>query len=63
MQFSNPLEKLNKKGISTTVIGIILLVVGLAIVVLFVLFGGSAMKDKLLGIIFRLNVLKHSGGG
>lgn len=55
------LSVFNKKGVSATVISIILLVVGLAIVVILIIFLGSQGKENLLDVILKLNQVKHGG--
>jgi hypothetical protein len=55
------LLELNKRGVSATVISIILLVVGLVIVVLFVIFMGQQGKTSVLDLIVSLNKVKHGG--
>jgi len=55
------LLELNKRGVSATVISIILLVVGLVIVVLFVIFMGQQGKASVLDLIVSLNRVKHGG--
>ncbi len=54
-------SELNKRGVSATVISIILLVVGLVIVVLFVIFMGQQGKTNILDLIVSLNKVKHGG--
>jgi hypothetical protein len=55
------LLELNKRGVSATVISIILLVVGLVIVVLFVIFMGQQGKASVLDLVISLNKVKHGG--
>ena len=45
------LLELNKRGVSATVITVILIVVGLAIVVLFVIFMGQSGKESILDLL------------
>jgi hypothetical protein len=59
--FKKMLLNLNKKGVSAQVIAIILLVVGLAIVIMFVLFVGQEGKTNILDLIIDLNKIKHGG--
>jgi predicted PurR-regulated permease PerM len=61
MDFRKLLSELNKRGVSATVISIILLVVGLVIVVLFVIFVGQQGKTNILDLIVSLNQVKHGG--
>ncbi len=50
------------KGVSTNVIAIILLVIGLAIVVLFLIFYGKQAQGETFNILTLLNALKNVGG-
>jgi len=50
-----------KKGISSTIIGIILIVVGLAIILFLLMYFGKTSESQTIGIIEKLNILK--GGG
>ena len=50
------------KGVSTNVIAIILLAVGLAIVVLFLIFYGSQAQGRTFDILTMLDALKNTGG-
>jgi len=52
---------LNKKGVSATVIAIILLVVGLAIVIIFIIFSGQLGQSSIIDIVASLNKIKHGG--
>lgn len=59
----NLMLNMNKKGVTARVIALILLVVGLAIVVIFVLFVGRTGKESVLSLILNLNKVKQGGGG
>lgn len=61
LKIKDLLNLLNKRGISATVIGIILLVVGLAIVILLILFSGQSAQSGFSQMIDKLNVLRHGG--
>ncbi len=50
------------KGVSTSVIAIILLVIGLAIIVLFLVFYGKQTQSTTFNILSLLNALKNVGG-
>ena len=50
------------KGVSTNVIAIILLAIGLAIVVLFLIFYGNQAQNRTFDILAMLNALKNVGG-
>ena len=50
------------KGVSTNVIAIILLAVGLAVVVLFLIMYGSQAQGRTFDILTMLNALKNVGG-
>jgi predicted PurR-regulated permease PerM len=62
VSLENILKWLNKKGISATVIGVILLVVGLAIVILIVIFSGQSAQSGFSNMIDKLNIIRHGGG-
>lgn len=55
------ISELNKKGVSATVIAIILLVVGLAIVIIFIIFSGQLGQSSIIDIVASLNKIKHGG--
>jgi hypothetical protein len=57
----NLFKLLNKHGISATVVGIILLVVGLAIVILLVLFSGQSAEGGFSNVLEKLNIIRHGG--
>ena len=61
LNFKNMIKELNKHGISATVIGIILLVVGLAIVILLILFSGQSTQTGFSDMMDKLNVIRHGG--
>jgi len=61
VNIKNILHLLNRRGISATIIGIILLVVGLAIVILLVLFSGQTASSGFGNVLDRLNLIKHGG--
>ena len=50
------------KGVSTNVIAIILLAIGLAVIVLFLVFYGSQTQNRTFNILAMLNALKNIGG-
>ena len=50
-----------KKGVSSTVIGIILLVIGLAILITLVIYFGKISSNQTSDIIDKMNILR--GGG
>ena len=52
---------LNKKGVSATVIGIILIVVGFALVVIFIIFAGKQSGEKVNSIVDSLSILRRGG--
>lgn len=54
----NTIKELNKKGVSATVIGIILLLVGLAIVVMLVIALGVSGNESIMSMIGALNKIK-----
>ena len=51
-----------KKGVSATIIGIILLVVGLAIVLALLLYFGAISGEQTSSILDKLNILRGGGG-
>jgi hypothetical protein len=61
MDMTKLISELNKKGVSATVIAIILLVVGLAIVIIFIIFSGQLGQASILDIVSSLNKIKHGG--
>jgi len=54
-------KELNKKGVSATVIAIILLVVGLAILLIIVIGLGQTGGENIQGITDSLEVIKSGG--
>ena len=50
------------KSVSTNVIAIILLAIGLAIIVLFLIFYGRNAQGRTFDILQMLDALKSSGG-
>jgi len=50
-----------KKGVSSTIIGIILIVVGLAIILFLIMYFGKTSESQTHGIVNKLNILR--GGG
>jgi hypothetical protein len=61
MDMTKLISELNKKGVSATVIAIILLVVGLAIVIIFIIFSGQLGQSSIIDIVASLNKIKHGG--
>jgi len=57
----NLFKILNRHGISATIIGIILLVVGLAIAILLVLFSGQSAQSGFSNVLDKLNIIRHGG--
>lgn len=53
----------NKKAVSATVIGIILLVIGLAIIIMFVIFAGKSGQGGIDSMIQSLDLFKGGGTG
>ncbi len=51
-----------KKGVSATIIGVILLVVGLAIVLFLVLYFGLAGEEQTQTILANLNLIRGGAG-
>ena len=61
VNLENILGWLNKRGISATVVGVILLVVGLAIVILLIIFSGQSAQSGFSNTIDKLNIIRHGG--
>jgi vacuolar-type H+-ATPase subunit I/STV1 len=57
----NLLKELNKHGISATIIGIILLIVGMAIVILLIIFSGQSAQGGFSDVLVKLNIIRHGG--
>jgi hypothetical protein len=55
------IKEMNKHGISATIIGIILLVIGLAIVILLILFSGQSAQSGFSNVLDKLNIIRHGG--
>jgi hypothetical protein len=61
MDDMNIFKKLCKKGISATLVAIILLIVGAAIVILFVIFAGQQTQVGFGNMMDKLNIIRHGG--
>jgi hypothetical protein len=59
--FKNLFKELNKRGVSATVITIILLVVGLAILLVIVIGLGQSGGESIKGISDSLDTIKSGG--
>ena len=53
---------MNEKGVSSTVVGIILLVVGLAIVLMLAIYLGTTSNNQIGGILGKMDILRGGGG-
>jgi len=49
------------KGVSGTVVALILLVIALAIIVMLIIYAGQTSKGGMLELIQQLNVIKRGG--
>jgi len=54
-------RELNKRGVSATVMGIILLIVGLAILLVLIISIGKTGSESISGISNSLENVKHGG--
>jgi hypothetical protein len=57
----NIFRELDKHGMSGLVIAIIILVVGLALVVLFIIFAGQETQGGVASFLEQLNIIRHGG--
>ena len=55
-------EKLNKRGISATIIGVILLMVGMAIILFLLIYFGKQSETQTTNIVDKLNIIRGGGG-
>ena len=53
---------MSKKGVSSTVIGIILLVVGLAVILMLAIYFGTTSNNQVGGILSKMDILRGGGG-
>lgn len=50
------------KGVSSTVVGIILLVVSLAIIIFLIIYFGKISEGQTISIVDKLNIIRGGGG-